>query len=353
MLTIRSRQASTKLASSTRMNPARQTSSTRRSQSSASASAAKARRSRCGMTADGNTGCGRDPEARRFGPIADDEHDLGRVGRIGAGLDQRPQIGSAARDQHADPQPRHRGAPARRVRVDRRRVRLSMASSRKLLYDRWRRPAAAKISDRRRFAMALRLVTAIAGERARRSLPGRCCCSERSRCGPGPAPAQESRTRPIRRRSRSTRRPTTPRRRGRRRASTGNGAPCGGDRAAFGLAECKAAEARRQGDHRHGRQFRGGERTDVGGALCCRLHLSFPALEGAAAGPGRRARRQPKSADKSAGESGGNASPKGGKPARSWFCRSIKDGANSPCGTILMRGGRPGRSGRPEPAPRG
>src|ERR1700732_4905219 len=32
----------------------------------------------------------------------------------------------------------------------------------------WRRPAAANISDRRRFAMALRLLIAIAGERARR-----------------------------------------------------------------------------------------------------------------------------------------------------------------------------------------
>src|SRR5499427_5290383 len=44
-----------------------------------------------------------------------------------------------------------------------------MASSRKLLYDRLEAAAAANISDRRRLAMPRRLVTAIAGERARRS----------------------------------------------------------------------------------------------------------------------------------------------------------------------------------------
>jgi Uncharacterized protein conserved in bacteria (DUF2066) len=45
-----------------------------------------------------------------------------------------------------------------------------MASSRNLLYDRSAVPTAANISDRRRFAMALGLVTAVPGKRARRPL---------------------------------------------------------------------------------------------------------------------------------------------------------------------------------------
>jgi Uncharacterized protein conserved in bacteria (DUF2066) len=47
-----------------------------------------------------------------------------------------------------------------------------MASSQKLLYDCWASGPVAKISDRRRFAMALSLVTAIAREPARRAVAG-------------------------------------------------------------------------------------------------------------------------------------------------------------------------------------
>src|SRR5205807_2837676 len=86
---------------------------------------------------DRKAGRGRDPEARRFGPAADDESDLGRAGLSRTRGNQGLQVGSAARDQYADPQPRHHGFPAlkRRSGPTARRVRLSMASVQKLLYD--------------------------------------------------------------------------------------------------------------------------------------------------------------------------------------------------------------------------
>ena len=60
----------------------------------------------------------------------------------------------------------------------------------------------------------------------------------------------------------------------------------------------QTAKARRQGDHRPRRQFRGRERADVGGALYGRLHVSFPA-GGDPAGPGRcRDRRRPRTCAK-------------------------------------------------------
>ena len=53
--------------------------------------------------------------------------------------------------------------------------------------------------------------------------------------------------------------------------------PCRDRRALAGRRRpAQIAEARRQGDHRPRRQFRGRQRADVGGALCRRLHLPFP-----------------------------------------------------------------------------
>src|SRR5579872_4654455 len=111
-------------------------------------------------------------EARRVGAVADHQPDLGRVGGIGGGVDQRLQIRAAARDQHADPQPGHRlAAPNAAARQDEPRV--LMASSRKLRYDRCLRRGAATIRDQGRFAMTLPEAPAVAGRRSRRCrLPG-------------------------------------------------------------------------------------------------------------------------------------------------------------------------------------
>ena len=121
------------------MKPARQTSSTRRSRSSGSACSCEiCAGSRCGNDGSRNAGGGREPETGRLGAVADDESDLGRVGSVRAGFDQRLQIGSAARDQHPDPQPRHRCSSELALPYERlvRQVRLPMASSQNLLYDR-------------------------------------------------------------------------------------------------------------------------------------------------------------------------------------------------------------------------
>ena len=48
------------------------------------------------------------------------------------------------------------------------------------------------------------------------------------------------------------------------------------DRLPGGRRRGQTAEARRQGDHRPRRQFRGRQRADVGGALYRRLHFPFP-----------------------------------------------------------------------------
>ena len=81
-------------------------------------------------------------EPRRVRPIADDEDDFGRVGRVGSGIDQRLQVRSAARNQNADLEPCH-GAVPWRLRIDGRDPLpkrplgpLSMASPRKLRYHR-------------------------------------------------------------------------------------------------------------------------------------------------------------------------------------------------------------------------
>src|SRR5919109_3450997 len=65
-----------------------------------------------------------------------------------------------------------------------------MASSRKLLYD--RSATAGNISDRRRFAMALRLVTAIAEERKRWLFAGALMLLITAVAPVGPAVAEDS-----------------------------------------------------------------------------------------------------------------------------------------------------------------
>jgi len=54
-----------------------------------------------------DAGARRPLEPRGVGPVAEHEHDLGRIGRIGRGIDQRLQVGPASGDQNSDFEPCH------------------------------------------------------------------------------------------------------------------------------------------------------------------------------------------------------------------------------------------------------
>src|SRR5712691_4192552 len=128
-------------------------------------------------------GAMRDPGAlgarhpRRLGPVADDEDDFGRVGRVGGSVDQRLQVRSAARNQnaHLEPwlEPCH-GASASlagmRCSPGRTPGPLSMASPRKLRYHRVCGRGAANITGSgpscNEFAMTLPVMPAGAGRQS-------------------------------------------------------------------------------------------------------------------------------------------------------------------------------------------
>ncbi len=67
----------------------------------------------------GNAGRGGARQTRRLRPVADDDDNLGGIGRIGTGVDQRLQVRPAAGDQHAQPHSRHRNPVIASASADR------------------------------------------------------------------------------------------------------------------------------------------------------------------------------------------------------------------------------------------
>ena len=247
-----------------------------------------------GNNAVRDPGAGGPPEARRLGAVADHENDFGRIGRVGGGLDQRLQVRPAARDQNADLEPGHcppigSSALGRHAASAMHRITASHhgVASQTALSPAKRGRCAARIRDRGRSAMTLPLMAASAGGRSGRRIAGAAFLSLLLLVQAAGEPARAQETDPFSATVKVDARADTA-------AKAREAARIDGQRRALaaiaerlsgGGAPAKAAEARRQGDHRSRRQFRGCERAHVGGALSGRLHVSFPAGRDPA-GPG-------------------------------------------------------------------
>ena len=257
-------------------------------------------------------GACRPVEPRRLRPVADDENDFGRIGRVGSGVDQRLQVRPAARDQNADFEPCHRrlrmAAPARC------RPKAGMDP----LRCRWRPRENCAItasgrSGRREhtgsgsaFAMTLPPMPARPAAEADGGLPVRLCCSCWRSASPAlTAPGAGSR--PVLRDGRRSTPPPTPRPRPARwRASTGSAArsPRSSSACAGGGAPAKPPKLDDKAITDLVAQLRGRERADVGGALRSPITPSISArLRSGACCAGRD---RPRVADEP------------GKPAGSW-----------------------------------